>query len=318
MAIDFPFTNSCSQAMPARRGQTKRHRISFSAWGSLQAVTLGVSACIIFLLPGTARATNLKPETVAAWNAYVRAANLRMKQRPDSGRPFLVSDEDPSRAARLRRGEFLVSPVDTNTPKRVSGGLIHDWVGQAFIPNSSLHDVLTVVRDYRHYKEFYQPGIIDSKAIANEESEDRFSILLMNKSLISRTALQMEFRSAYFHVSERRWYSVTESTRIQEIAGYGTGDQHALPEDEGTGLIWRTYSTTRFEERDGGVYVELEAIVLSRDIPFSLHWIVEPIVRRVSRQSFLTSFQQTQNAVRTAARRDETYSASSSRQKPAE
>jgi len=43
------------------------------------------------------------------------------------------------------------------------------------------------------------------------------------------------------------------------------------PEGEGTGLIWR-----RFEERDGGVYVEVEAIALSRDVPASLRWLVEP------------------------------------------
>jgi len=50
-------------------------------------------------------------------------------------------------------------------------------------------------------------------------------------------------------------------------------------------------STARFEERDGGVYVELEAIALSRDVP--VRWIVNPIVRRVSRNSMLLSLQQT-------------------------
>ena len=59
------------------------------------------------------------------------------------------------------------------------------------------------------------------------------------------------------------------------------------------------YSFSRFEERDGGVYVEMEAIALSRDIPFSVRWMVEPIVRKVSRSSILTSLQQTSEAVRT-------------------
>jgi hypothetical protein len=68
----------------------------------------------------------------------------------------------------------------------------------------------------------------------------------------------------------------------------------------GDGRSWKTrlFGITRYVERDGGVHIELEAIGLSRDIPASLRWLVEPVVRRVSRGSLLTSLQQTENAVR--------------------
>ena len=46
------------------------------------------------------------------------------------------------------------------------------------------------------------------------------------------------------------------------------------------------------------MYVELEAIALSRDIPGSLRWMVEPIVRRVSRSALVVSLQETADAVR--------------------
>jgi len=39
-----------------------------------------------------------------------------------------------------------------------------------------------------------------------------------------------------------------------------------LPLNEGSGYIRRLYSFSRFEQRDEGVYVELEVIALSRDI----------------------------------------------------
>jgi hypothetical protein len=48
------------------------------------------------------------------------------------------------------------------------------------------------------------------------------------------------------------------------------------------------------------VYVELEAIALSRDIPGGLRWLVEPIVRRVSRSSLVVSLQETADAVRSS------------------
>jgi len=46
-----------------------------------------------------------------------------------------------------------------------------------------------------------------------------------------------------------------------------------------------------------GVYVELEAIALSRDIPAAFRVFVTPIVRRVLRDSVATSLHQTKAAV---------------------
>jgi hypothetical protein len=79
--------------------------------------------------------------------------------------------------------------------------------------------------------------------------------------------------------------------------GSPSEDGQALPEGEGNGIIWRLLAITRFLERDGGVYVELEAMGLTRCIPPSFRWFVEPIVRRVSRDSLLTSLEQTGKAV---------------------
>ena len=88
---------------------------------------------------------------------------------------------------------------------------------------------------------------------------------------------------------------------MQEIRHYGRPDEQELPPNQGSGYIWRLYSLARFEERDGGVYIELEAIALSRDIPVGLRWMVDPIVRRVSRNTLLTSLQQMAEAVRSIA-----------------
>jgi hypothetical protein len=271
-----------------------------SAWLSFQTAVLSLSVLVICVFPGTADAATLKPNTRQAWKEYIVAANARMQERLSPDRSFLLSDEDPGRAAKLRSGEILVSPADPDIPKRVPSGLIHDWNGEAFIPNATLQDVLRVLRDYDCYKEFYHPTVVDSRALVTGASEDQFSMLLMNESLISKTALDGHFRSSYFRLNDQHWYSVSESMRIQEVAGYGTGSQQTLPEGEGRGLIWSVYGITRFEERDGGVYIELETIVLSRDVPILLRWIIDPIVRRVSRESLITSFHQTEDAVRSA------------------
>lgn len=273
-----------------------------SGWLSFRTVALWASLLTTFVLPGMASTVKLKPETLEAWQEYIQAARARMQDRLKRDRPFLLSDDEPARAAKLRTGEILVAPAGPHIPQSVPSGLIHDWSGEVFIPNVTLPNVLLVIRDYDRYKQIYTPAVIDSVAIDVGESEDQFSMVLMNRSLIAKTALDGQFRSDFFSVNEQRWYSLSETTRIQEISGYGTDNQHRLPQDEGMGLIWRTYAITRFEERDGGVYIETEAIVLSRDIPISLRWMVNPIIRRISRSSLQMSLSQTRDAVQCATK----------------
>jgi hypothetical protein len=252
---------------------------------------------VTLFFPALGKAATLEPATLKAWDAYVESANIRMEQRLSPASAFLWLDEEPERRARIRAGEIVVSPVGLPNPKTVPSGLIHDWVGAAFIAGVTLHDVLGVVRDYAQYKDLYQPAVADSKVINTDETKDRFSMLLIHKSTFLKTALDVDYESQYIYLDDGRAYSLSRATRIQEVYEYGLSGQHILEEGEGKGIIWRLFNITRYAERDGGVYVELEAIGLSRDIPASLRFLVEPIVRRVSQASLSTSLRQTENAV---------------------
>jgi len=243
-------------------------------------------------------AAELKPEALQQWEEYVKAADERGQEHLAPGASFLSSDEIPAQITRLRAGEIVVGPVGKHVPIKVSSGLIHDWAGAAFIPNATLSEVLPLLRDYDRYKDYYHPNVVESRGIATFDSGDQFSLVIINKSVLAKTALDSDYRSSYVRVDGHRWYSISDATRIQEVADYDTPSQHMLPEDQGTGLIWRLHSITRFEERDGGVYIEVEVVALSRDIPAALRWFVDPIVRRVSRSSLTTSLRQTGDAVR--------------------
>src|SRR5262249_19058471 len=95
-----------------------------------------------------------------------------------------------------------------------------------------------------------------------------------------------------------RGYNVADTTQVQEIENYGHPGEHLLPPGTGNGFIWRLRSMARYEERDGGVYFELEAIALTRDIPTSLRWLVKPVVNRLSINSLTTILRQTRDAVK--------------------
>jgi hypothetical protein len=237
----------------------------------------------------------LKRETQQAWNEYIQTANAQMLDRPSG--VFLWVDEVPDRSRSVQDGRVVVSETGQQNPKPVPNGLIHDWMGATFIPDSRMEDVLSAARDYAHYSEFYKPNVIDSKSLGTVGACDKYSMLLENHGVIASTALEGEYEACYHQIDDERWYSIARTTRLQEVRRYGQRDAEELPSDQGSGYIWRIYSLTRFEERDGGVYVEVEVIVLSRDIPSALRWVVNPIVRRISKNAMLTCLRQMQEAV---------------------
>jgi hypothetical protein len=255
------------------------------------------------LLPLQSNAANLKAETVAAWDGYVQSVSATMQDRVRPNGCFLWTYEDSERIAKVHRGEIVVAPAPGPSPLKVPGGLIHHWIGAAFLPNAKLDDILEITQDYDRYKEFYRPSVIESKAVVRKTldynaSNDEFSMLLMNQAFFLKTALDANYAALNVRLDNRRFYSVSRSTRVQEIEDYGRPSQHRIPEGEGGGYIWRLFSIARLEQSDGGVYVEMETVALSREIPGAVRLIVDPIVRRVARNSMLTSIQQTEEAVR--------------------
>jgi len=252
---------------------------------------------ILMLLQVPSSAATLAPETKEAWDAYLQQAFAGMQARLQPGAHFLWLDDEPTVAEAVRSKGPHIAPIAKDIPRKVPHGLIHDWLGAGFIPDAKIEDVLQVVRAYDHYKDMYHPGVIDSMSHGTDGTKDLFTMRLANKSVVAKTALDADCEVSYIRVDDQHWYGFSNTTRIIELDKFGTPEQHALPEDHGTGFIWRLSSITRLEERDGGVYAELEAIALSRDIPAALRLFATPIVRRVSRDSLATSLHQTKVAI---------------------
>ncbi len=255
---------------------------------------------IAVLAAGTLHAGELEltPETLRAWDDYLHSVEGRLHQQIQPGGRFLWADENPERAARVRAGEIVVAPAGETNPTRVPSGLIYDWMGAAFMPQTHVGSLLSVVRNYGRYKELYKPDLLDAKLLRQTGLRDEFELVLRNVSFFKKTAVDGVYESSYFRVDAARWYSITNTTRVQEIDDYGGSHEHKLPEGKGNGYIWRLCKITRFEERDGGVYYGTEAIALSRDIPAAIGWIAGPIVRREARQTLAASIERIRAAVK--------------------
>jgi hypothetical protein len=180
--------------------------------------------------------------------------------------------------------------------RNVPNGLIHHWVGLVFVPNRSISDVISLTRSYEHYPEFFNPAVLEARLLDRREVADQFSMVVRQKVLTVDAALQGQYQTTFHRVDKSHWYATTESTRIQEFLNYGRQNQKAFAPDHGSGFVWRSETVTRFEAADDGVFVEVEAIVLSRSIPASVRWIVNPVIGKISRSTLTTSLRQMREA----------------------
>jgi hypothetical protein len=259
------------------------------------------AALLAASIPAVSEAIELQQDTLNAWNDYIRNADARMQPRLDGRQAFLWTDESADRVSRVRQGEAVVDPVVGRGTQEVPNGLIHHWIGATFIPNARIDTLRAVLHDYDHYKEFYKPVVADSKMLACTPTDQEFAMTWRRRILFVSATIEGQYRAHDFAVDAQRGYTIADTTSIQEIQNYGRLGQNLLPPDNGNGYLWRLHSIARYEERDGGVYLELEAIALTRNIPLSVRWLVTPVVNHVSVSALETTLRQTRKAVNETA-----------------
>jgi hypothetical protein len=249
---------------------------------------IALAAALVFPLA----AAELKPKTLEAFDKYVG----QTEQRLAGSKTSLWADESADRARRARKGEVVVAPFFKKPETPVPNGLIHDWIGTVFIPGATLDRTLAMVQDYNHHKDVYKPELLDSRILSHTGNEFRIYMRLLKKKVIT-VVLDTEHDVKYTKVDSATWRSVSRTTKIAQVENAGKPDEKEKPPDTGEGFLWRLNSYWRFVERDGGVWVECEAVSLTRDIPTGLGWLVEPIIRNLPKESLENTLRATRGAL---------------------
>jgi hypothetical protein len=247
-------------------------------------------------MPQTAQAVELRAETLDGFHAYVREAEMAMDGEVDERAPFLWSEQNPNTSQRVREGEVVAHFWSGTGPAKVPKGLIHDWLGSALIPGTSIHRTLALIQDYDNHKNIYRPEVIASKLLARHGNDFQIYLRLLKKKIIT-VVLDTEHEVHYRPVGRTRWVCRSYTTRIAEVQDAGTAKEKVLPPDSGYGFLWRLYSYWRFEPRDEGVYVECRAISLTRDVPFGMGWMIEPIIQKLPKESLISTLEATRRAL---------------------
>jgi hypothetical protein len=250
-------------------------------------------------MPQTTSKVQLDPQTLESFDAYIRRAEAGMRETLRGG-AFLWSDTSLETARQVREGQVVAQFWSGRGPVKVPNGLIHDWIGAAWAPGTTVKATLALIQNYDNHKNIYQPEVIDSKLISRHGNDFEIYLRLLKKKIMT-VVLDTDHRVRYRPVNRTRWICSSCTTRIAEVENAGKPDEKILPPDTGYGFLWRLYSYWRFQQRDGGVYLECRAISLTRDVPLGLGWIIEPIIQKLPKESLIHTLECTRQALQTKA-----------------
>jgi hypothetical protein len=264
------------------------------------------SALFVFLLFPfvAASAADLKPKTIDDFNKYVDATAARFPGELRPGGAFLYIDglsaKDRKEAVdKLKAGEVLVEKRETKAPgvtSDIPDGIIHHWVALVFVPGVTMAQTLPVVQDYDHRAELYKPEVIASHLISRQGDDFKMFMRLYEKRFTT-VIFNTEYAIHWGSAGPGRMYSDSISTRIQEVKDNAHPDGEELPAGHDRGYLWRLNTYWRFEESDGGVYVQCEAVSLTRDIPTGLGWLLKPLVTSIPKHSLGSALGRTREVI---------------------
>lgn len=235
-----------------------------------------------------AAAAELQPRTIAAFDRYVRVTETRM----DGSGPFLWIDglSAPQRAAAretLRRDELIIERLtsrDRGQSIEVPGGMIHHWLGLAFVADADIDRALALLQNYNAHGEIYRPNVARSRLLSREGNTFRFYLRFFMKRIIS-VVVNSEHEARFTRPAADRAEGRIHSTRIAEVEDPDTPEEHELPVGRDGGYLWRLNTYWRLLQRDGGTYIQCESISLTRGIPTGFGWLVGPFVTSIPRDT---------------------------------
>ena len=222
------------------------------------------------------------PEAVRrGFEQYAAAQEARMVAEIANGGFFSATGLD-----RLRKGETLLDSVPA---PEIDGGLIHHRKARIFAPGARFAQALALVEDYDRYPAVYRPDIQRARVLERQGHDARIYLQIFKRKILSAT-LDTEHEIRYTGLDDQRGYSFTRTTKVEEA---GRADR---------GFLWRINSYWRFWEHDGGVYIQVESISLSRDAPAGLGWLVTGFIKSVHRDFLVHMAESTRDALRVPPR----------------
>jgi hypothetical protein len=263
---------------------------------TLKPCALMICLCALLAGPVVAQITvTLEPQTVRAFDKYARSVEAQLEARWHGNKSFLSIDDSPQEWQQVLQGAVYVRPAVPDNPISIPDGLIHDWTGTIFIPDTTVQKVIAVMQDFNHHSKIY-PDVVRSRLVSRTGNEVNGEWRLMRRSSFLTLVLDVSEQEFYTEVAPGKWVCRAYAKNISEIENAGDRDEKAMPPGEGTGFLWRLYGYWSLEQTSRGVLAECRTLSLTRDVPAAVQWIAKPFLKSVPRDSLAATLKDTRAA----------------------
>lgn len=252
-------------------------RVSLFAAAAIFAVDLGAAAP-----PGRGEFPPLDKSVEAAWQRYISAAERRISVQTADPVRFLAMDFAKTAAAQRQAAVTGGVPVAEMAVERsvdgreldVPDAWVHHWRGAILLPRATLDHVLSRLKEGVPQSTDVLASAIRSRSAAGLQV---FLQVERRQSLAGLVPIRLVYNTdhavAFAKHSATRATSVSIATRIAQVDGAGSASARELRPGDDYGFLWRWHSYWRYEQVQGGVIAECEAISLSRGAPFGTRYI---------------------------------------------
>ena len=234
-----------------------------------------------------------KPAAVSAFNSYIAEVEGRLDKQHQSQKEFLIAQD----AERLSRGEQIVEKVTPSVGSDLPGAMLHHWRGTAFAPGATAADFEKLMKSFEAYPDVYEPQVTQARITTQKDEQFHVEMRTRQKHVIT-VVTDLALDVTFGRLDERHGYSLSRSTQILEIESPGTPRERALGPEANHGFLWRLNTYWSYEERDGGLYMQIESVSLSRSVPAGLAWAIKPFVESVPKESLEFTLRATCNALK--------------------
>lgn len=225
------------------------------------------------------------PAASSAFEAYVRTVEARLAKQHQSEGVFLTPlASQPTQSLLSRPGVIDIEQIGPSTGVELSGAILYHWRASVFEPGAKAADLDRLLRDFNRYPQQFAPQVLRAAILSQQDNRIQATLRVRQNHVIA-VVLDSTYDVAFGRLNPQNGYSASRSTSIREIDAAGTDHERALDSGQDHGFLWRLNTYWTYQERHGGLYIQVESVSLSRTIPAGLGWLVRPFTETIPRES---------------------------------
>jgi len=226
-----------------------------------------------------------------AFDHYAAQLDSRLATQHLTAATFLAL-LSPADQQTLRTGQPILEEIP-GTP-RLESAMLHHWRGTMLVPGAHAADFEQLLREISRYPQRFAPQVLSAHALSTQALSAQptspsgnhiTTAMRIRQTHILTVVLDATYELQFARLDPRHGFCISRSTRVSEVENPGSPAEHLLAPGREHGYLWRLNTYWTWAETDSGLLIQVETLSLSRAIPRSLAWAIQPFVSSVPRES---------------------------------